>query len=404
MENNCKVIVVDEMMGRGKSSAAINYINNSSEDERFIVITPYLTEIKRYKTACAKKHFREPEYCGGSKLDNIKELIKDGKNIISTHALFRKFDRDAIDRCKSLNYTLIMDEVADVVEHYEITEDDMKTVLEKYCTIDESTSLLTWREDQQQYVGKFSEVKALCELGGLVYVRGSLLLWLFPIEAFTAFEKVFILTYMFDAQIQSYYYKYYNLKYTFMYVNGDSLDNYKFSLEKSNDNICFDDLIHIVDNYKLNIIGQSNQSLSLSWYNNNTKTAVMKQLKKNIYNFFNNIRNGGSKDNMWTTFQDYKKELSGKGYTKGFLSINARARNDFRDRTSIAYPVNRYLNPMTKGFFQDHGVTVDEDGYALSEMLQFIWRSAIRDGGEIWIYIPSSRMRNLLIKWMSEVM
>ena len=35
-------------------------------------------------------------------------------------------------------------------------------------------------------------------------------------------------------------------------------------------------------------------------------------------------------------------------------------------------------------------------------MLQFIWRSAIRNGEEIWVYIPSIRMRNLLKQWIEE--
>ena len=52
-------------------------------------------------------------------------------------------------------------------------------------------------------------------------------------------------------------------------------------------------------------------------------------------------------------------------------------------------------------FLESKGVTVDEDGFALSEMLQFIWRSAIRDNKEINIYIPSSRMRNLLVGWIN---
>ena len=64
--------------------------------------------------------------------------------------------------------------------------------------------------------------------------------------------------------------------------------------------------------------------------------------------------------------------------------------------------VNRYLNPFVKNFFTSNGIDVDEEGYALSEMLQFIWRSAIRDGKEIWIYIPSIRMRTLLKKWIKE--
>ena len=43
---------------------------------------------------------------------------------------------------------------------------------------------------------------------------------------------------------------------------------------------------------------------------------------------------------------------------------------------------------------------MEEDAYALSELIQWIFRSAIRDGKEIWLYIPSKRMRNLLIDWI----
>ena len=35
-------------------------------------------------------------------------------------------------------------------------------------------------------------------------------------------------------------------------------------------------------------------------------------------------------------------------------------------------------------------------------MLQWIWRSAIRDGKPINAYIPSKRMRELLINWMND--
>ena len=47
-----------------------------------------------------------------------------------------------------------------------------------------------------------------------------------------------------------------------------------------------------------------------------------------------------------------------------------------------------------------NNVNVNEETYALSEMLQWIWRSAIREGNEIWIYIPSRRMRKLLQNWL----
>ena len=43
----------------------------------------------------------------------------------------------------------------------------------------------------------------------------------------------------------------------------------------------------------------------------------------------------------------------------------------------------------------------DENLYALSELLQWIWRSTIRDNKPVCIYIPSERMLNLLIDWLN---
>ena len=101
-----------------------------------------------------------------------------------------------------------------------------------------------------------------------------------------------------------------------------------------------------------------------------------------------------------TRYTLVKFPLYRKGYTKGFISSNLRATNEYRDRTAIAYLVNKYINPYIKNFFLSNGIEVYEDEYAISEMLQFLWRSGIRDGKHITVYIPSKRMRNLLIDWI----
>lgn len=399
-----KTYIVDSIMGSGKSSAAINFINNSEKDKKFLVITPYLDEIKRYKQECSGKHFKEPIYDGGSKLDNIKELLRNGENVVSTHALFHKFDRDMISNCETLGYTLIMDEVSDVVEEYPITVDDVNNLLNTYCEYDSSTGKITWREDKQDYEGKFSDIKMMCNTGSVVLARKYMFLWLFPVEVFNAFEEVYILTYMFNAQIQRYYYDYYNVNYEYIYIGGDSLSTYHFTKEKTTVyNNSFINLINIVDNEKMNIIGKDKFALTKNWYINNSKTAIMKKLKNNLINFFRNMNSFSSNDVLWTTFKDYKSQLSGKGYTRSFLSVNARATNLYRDRIGLAYLVNIFFNPMVKGFFQDRNVDINEDEYALSEMLQWIWRSAIREGNEIWIYIPSKRMRDLLLEWLQKM-
>ena len=401
-----QVLICDDMMGRGKSSAAINYINNSSEDERFLVITPFLEEVKRYKEACRSKHLKEPTWKKGSKFETLKDMIRRGENIVSTHALFQKFDNELIEICNALNYTLIMDEVANVVDTYPLPSKDQETLLEKYCDVEEGTNLLIWKENAMDYDGKkFESEQMLCNLKSLAYYNGNIMIWLFPIGVFRAFRKIYILTYMFNAQLQRYYYDYYHVEYSYIHVKGNSVDTYEFTDEPVEYKYLYDykSLIHVCQHEKLNSIGETPHSLSSSWYKAVSKTIIMKQLKNHIYNFFFNITKTGYKQNLWTTFKDYRHTLTGKGYSKSFLALNARATNDYKDTISVAYVVNRYINPVVKNFFITNGVSVDEDGFALSEMIQFIWRSAIRDGKEITLYVPSSRMRNLLLDWLEEI-
>lgn len=407
MNFNCNVKIVDEMMGMGKSSAAINHINQSNDsDTKFLVITPYIDEVDRYKRECPRKRFKAPIYGvgNGTKVDSLKDLINREENIVSTHALFQKFDNELIDMCRAKNYTLIMDEVADVITDYAISASDFDILIKDFVYIDNDTNLIKWRDDKQDYTGEFSDIKRLCNLGSLAYYSGSIMMWLFPIDVFNAFRNIYILTYMFNAQMQRYYYDYYNLPYEYLYVAGDDRYSYHFHPEKQHHTSVYDykHLIHIVDNEKMNLIGDRSTDLSKSWFDRNKSNVAMGQLKKNLANFFRNIRNDNSKDNLWTTFKDYKAKLQGKGYTKGYLFLNARATNDYQTKTSVAYLANRYLNPLIKRFFEHHNVEVDEDGFALSEMLQFIWRSAIRNGEEIYVYVPSVRMRKLLKKWILE--
>ena len=55
---------------------------------------------------------------------------------------------------------------------------------------------------------------------------------------------------------------------------------------------------------------------------------------------------------------------------------------------------------MIKQFFIDKNVTINEDTWALSELIQWVFRSAIREHKEINIYIPSKRMRELFKDWI----
>lgn len=392
-----EIKVVDSIMGTGKTQSLINHINKTDDDTKFLYITPYLSEVERIIDSCSQKRFKQPPRLG-TKLNGIKELFEKGVNIVSTHSLFRLFDNEIIDLAFNNNYVLIMDEVADVIEPLEISKYDLDTLLEKYTEVQEG-HLLKWTSDE--YEGEFEKYKKLCDLECVGIYNNTAILWLFPISVFRAFKEIYILTYMFKSQTQKYYFDLYHINYQYLYVKGDSPNNYTLTNEKIiTDKTKYTMLIDILDNDKLNHIGEMDSALSKSWYLRNKDNVLLTILKNNVYNFFKNHTKTKTQLNLWTTFKDFQGLISGKGYSKGYLSSNMRATNNYRDRVSVSYLVNKYFNPHIKNFFVENGIDVDEDGFALSEMLQFLFRSAIREEKKIKLYCPSKRMRGLLEYWI----
>lgn len=394
----CKIYIIDAPCGAGKTSAAIEMMNNS-KDKQYLFITPFLKEVARIKEQCKTRTFYEPQE-KGTKLNGIHWLLDKKKDIASTHSLFLNFNDYTVELLKQKDYILVLDEVASVVEIMNITKKDLTNIIENYAHIEEG--LLIW--DDMDYEGKFGEIMRM-SLNKCIGIYGdTALIWCFPIEIFKLFKEVYILTYMFDAQIQKYYYDFYDVSYSCKYVENIN-GKYNFT----NNIISYDiqnkykNLISICDNEKLNSIGDSDTALSVSWFIRDkfNNSPLIRILKLNTYNYFRNITKSSSDINMWTTFKDFKKYIQGSGYSRGFVAVNARATNEFRHKTNLAYCANMYINPVLKQFFNQKNVKVNENKYALSELVQWIWRSAIRDEQPINIYLPSSRMRSILTNWLN---
>lgn len=400
----CRIKIIDSMMGTGKTSWAINKMMNDNK-HNYIYITPYLTEIQRIKTSITNKKFYEPMNIGNGKLDSLHDLLLKNKNIASTHALFKMATDETKALLKANSYILILDEVMDVIEQVPLKKDDLKTLLNSdLITINEETSLVSWNEDKIDYSSKYDDVKQMCLNNNVYMINNILLMWTFPVEIFKSFEEIYVLTYLFDGQVQRYYYDLYNIGYEYKsihkidneYVLGDYIKDY--DMTKINKRIK-------ILNDNINNIGNDEFSLSSSWFKKEKNRILITQLKNNTYNYYTHKIHGKSKDNMWTTFKKQRPKLSGKGYMRGFVSLTARATNDYVDKYNLAYLSNIFFNPVIKQFFTDRGVQVNEELYSLAELIQWIWRSRIRiDNDEIInLYIPSCRMRNLLNEWLGNL-
>lgn len=410
-DNFC-VKICDALMGSGKTQAAIRYMNEGAGTGRYMYITPYLAETERIAEACPDKNFALPEDKGEGKFADLDDLLNAGRNIASTHALFENITHEIIELIGTKGYTLIIDEVLDPIHPLAIKKTDVDFIKgEGILRTRNERGLMACDGKRLQSFsnyGVFQTLKRLCDCDNLYSSGDAFMFSIFPEQAFRAFDDVTILTYMFEGQSLCYYFKFTGVPYRYIGVeefddNGER--GFRFTDEPVKQYYPWlKEKIHISIYTHQNKIGTPLSALSSSWYyrRNHADNKDMDILRRNLVNTFRQIFKCTSKEAMWTCFKRYQRLIKKTGYASSFVSSNSRSTNKYRDRRYLAYLCNVYRNPYVAKFFQSRGISVEENSFAISEMVQWIFRSAIRDKQDIWIYVPSRRMRVLLRKWIDD--
>lgn len=403
------IYVADAIMGTGKTSATITYFNEH-KDQRFIFITPYLEEAARIKDGCPDLHFVEPSNKISehkfSKHTHTASLIKLGRNIATTHQAFKGYDDSMLDDIRQMGYTLVIDENVDVLEKLDVHPGDLKMALDAGYVIEDGYEIL--RTDKPYSGECLSRMFSMLKTRRLLKLSresgNDLRYWALPPDLITSFKDVFVLTYLFDGQSLHHFFKMNNISYQMIGIERTEL-GYRF---------CdypgytpeyvthIKDMIHIVDGKRINEVGDQYYALSLHWFQRGGDGVT--QLKNNVWNFFNHLSSGTPvSDKLCGTYNCAVTAVKGKGYTRRFLAFNTKATNNYKNCTSLAYLTNIFMDVEVKNFYQMNGIEIDEDQYALSIMVQWIWRSAIREGNEVYLYLPSKRMRDILTNWMDDI-
>lgn len=390
-----KIKVIDARMGRGKTSAAIEYMSKNEGVKNFLYITPYLKEVDRICESC---DFEQPDSDYTSKLSELKYLMRRRKNVASTHSLFSLLDDEALDLVQQNKYCLIVDEAIDVIHKLQITKKDTAVLLETMTNTDDE-GFLHWKDPE--YKGKFSQYKELADKGNL-FVLDNVILCIMNPELLTSFSEVIMMTYLFSGQYQRAYLDYFGIEYQICGVD----DSHGFKFTDSPDApppIDYSRLINIVDDSKLNAVGDDKNALSKRWFENRGRdNDEVRMLRNNLNTFFRRRTSSKSTEQLWTCFKAEAPKLYGSGnrFAGSFLQLAARATNEYRSRKYLAYLLNRFIDPNIAKFFAIKGIKLDADEFALADMLQWIWRGCIRDDQPIELYIPSRRMRELLQNWI----
>lgn len=254
-----------------------------------------------------------------------------------------------------------------------------------------------WKD--QDYTGEFQHLKRMAKSKTLFRMEDRAYMWRMPIGMIKAFDEAYVLTFLFEGSHMKHYLDIHQVPYELWHIRNEMLMRGRQDMREEKQKIR--SLLHIYDGH-LNAMGEEENALSKQWWKKGARNGKAAALQKNTYNFLRYECAAKSENSMWSAFSDQRKKYAPNGYAKAFCACNARATNEYRDRENLAYLVNVYEHPYVVKWFSQHGVAVDQDAFALSQLLQWIWRSAIRDGKPIKLYLPSKRMRTILLDWLED--
>ncbi|SDX23001.1 hypothetical protein SAMN05444336_1048 [Albimonas donghaensis] len=417
-----EITVVDAIMGSGKTT----WMMKKLEDEvtrakgrrllgevdatRYIYVAPLLKEVERVIRSCPTVGFRQPLQLGCRKADHLLELLASGENICTTHALFRALTPEHVELVRRRRYVLIIDEALTTVEEFKITPGDRKLLFGGgLMRVGDDRGRLTWNDaGSSAYYGKFSTERGLCIQGSLHQSPAGPLIWEFPISALEPFAEVFVLTYLFEGSLMESWFRSHGVRWARKTVHEGRLmdrsavdDRPRLAQIARNLEI-YDGESNRVGSPRQKPGARRSQPLSSSWLKRDSDNGYVeaKKLRGAATYYFRTVAKTKSRVNAWTTFKDHREALQGEGYTRGFIPVNARATNEHAHKTSLAYLANIFPLPVLANHCAAGGLPFNAEAYALSEMVQWIWRSAIRNDEPVELFIPSERMRGLLLTWL----
>jgi hypothetical protein len=257
-----------------------------------------------------------------------------GKNIISTHSLFMSLNKN--DLSLFSDYILILDEVVNPMKVHFMGKVDIQILKnQELIVIDNNTREVRF-VNEDYHDPAFKTVKKLCNNNTVFHLDEYFFVWVFPIEIFKEFKEIQVLTYLFEGSLLCAYFKLFGFGYELISGSNDKQLMKIKSLLNVYDGRIDDGLISF--------------SFSKTWIKNLNKHRAKKICETTSY-VLKKVFKTKSNENAFTTFKDSRNKLSGNSYSKGFIPINSRATNNYRNKKSMAYLGNRYFDPQTQHFF-----------------------------------------------------
>jgi len=405
-KQNTNIKIIDRPCGTGKTTRLLKSFN---ENDKYIVVLPLLSEVNRVINE-ANVSFAQPtsEYLI-NKTDSLRDLLIEGKNIATTHSLYPNIVMMLRDGLLD-DYHVIIDEVLEVVRSgKDIKRGSYNDIYIKggYVVEDKITGHITptkkWNDCVDDIDDTLSKTFYLeAKSGGLYNVDGTFFLWALPIEILTTNLSLTIYTYLARGSMLLAYLNKLHIRYDH---DTDLVTDLAFR-KKAKELITIKS-IPAIEKMKLTATAQLNMSKK-------TKGKVATAIKNLVYRGELqgvqkcNIVFTSLKSNWYHNGKDKTKNAKGTGFSLNtgmlkahWIANTTRGTNEFADTTHMVYLWDQHMNQYLRRWLgMDNNSHRANDAYAITELIQWVYRSQVRKGKPVTLYLPSLRMRKLLQSWL----
>jgi len=405
--------IVDYPCGLGKTNALVSILK-TEPDLKVLVVVQTLGEVERIVSSVPKGRIYAPEEPGSThktKGEQLEPLVHAGKSIVITHSLYERAGIMAYEGAFS-SYQVVIDEVPNAVTVSDLVLDPQSFhefyVNPGYCsiTLDGLVQLTDKGIEAKERLKSALNERLINNIksGRLYYDGKKHFIQTIPLYLFTRAESITVLTFMSEGSLFSKFLEKHQIEYT---VSKSASCNQKF-LHKAKENL----KIHSVPALDKVAFGYSKQT----WYNAKSKEvksirAALKNLKqrnlagvdlKNLIitcakqNWFHYSRKQYNTDKP-SLFSIDSRMFKGTNWVPN----TTRGTNDYLHCTHAIYLYEQNVNPVLLNWLDANNQSF-RSAFALTEMVQWLWRTRVRQNETVEVYIPSKKMRQIINGWLSK--
>ena len=404
--------IVDYPCGLGKTNALLSILE-ARPDLLVLVVVQTLSEVDRIISSVPKGRIYAPEGPGSlhrTKGEQLEPLVHAGRSIVITHNLYERAGILANQGAFS-SYQVIIDEVPNAVSVSDLVLDPVSFkefyIDPGYFSLREGgLVVMTYKgDDEEARLKQALDERLISNIrsGRLYYDGKKHFIQTIPTSLFTHADSVTVLTFLSEGSLFLKFLEKHQIDYR---VLRSSKCNQEFQ-QRARENL----KIHRMPSLDKVSFGYSKQT---SYKPKSKEVGSIRNALKNLKQ--RDLVGVDLKNLIITCAKQNWFHRSGSSYNEAkpslfsidsrmfkganWLPNTTRGTNDYLHCTHAIYLYEQNANPILLNWLNANDAQFKSD-YSLTEMVQWIWRTRLRRGEPVHVYMPSKRMRGLLQAWLT---